>query len=101
MYLPSELSHEKRCEVCTAFEKYVNLCQTLFEEEEAVPHWAKLEILNSSSSSFAEISRQERVLKQLRERYDLKGFAKVKKELDPKGILSNEIVDVILGSVEK
>ena len=99
MYLPSELTHEKRREVCRAFEKYVNLCLTLFEEEEAVPHWAKLEILNSSS--FAEISRQERVLKQLRERYDLKGFAKVKKELDPNGILSNEIVDVILGSVEQ
>ena len=82
----------RRCRpsVCR-FKDYVNLSKReLFLKYAAVEHWAKIEP--------AELNKQELALlqKRLRNHYPMAQFNSYRKQLDPKGVLSNEFVDLVL-----
>ena len=67
------------------------LCkQALFQQYAAVEHWAKIEP--------AELNSKELKLlqKQLHIHYPMAHFNAARKRLDPKSILSNEFVDLVL-----
>ena len=62
----------------------------LFPKYGAVEHWAKIEP--------AELNKQELALlqKRLKEKYPMAQFNNFRKQLDPKGVLTNEFVDLVL-----
>lgn len=73
------------------FKDYVNLSkQELFPKYAAVEHWAKIEP--------AELNKRELALlqKRLRNHYPMAQFNSYRRQLDPKGVLSNEFVDLVL-----
>lgn len=73
------------------FKDYVNLSKReLFPKYAAVEHWAKIEP--------AELNKRELALlqKRLRNHYPMAQFNAFRKQLDPKGLLSNEFVDLVL-----
>ena len=90
MYLPSELSLERKESIKGAFVAYSNLVQQLCEEYGAVPHWAKLEVVGD------DCTYNERIGQQLRSRYDLELFEGVRALCDPHEILMNNITTAIL-----
>lgn len=73
------------------FKDYVNLSKrVLFPKYAAVEHWAKIEP--------AELNKRELTLlqKRLGNRYPMAAFHAFRKQLDPKGILASEFVDLVL-----
>lgn len=64
--------------------------RVLFPKYAAVEHWAKIEP--------AELNKREltSLQQRIRDRYPLASFHAFRKQLDPKGILSNEFVDLVL-----
>ena len=72
---------------------YVNLSKrVLFPKYGAVEHWAKIEP--------AELNKRDLTLLQRRlgNRYPMAAFHSFRKQLDPKGILTNEFVDLVLAN---
>lgn len=73
------------------FKEYVTLCKReLFPKYEAVEHWAKIEPAELNSKEIKLLQ------KRLRNHYPMEDFDAARKRLDPKGILSNEFVDLVL-----
>lgn len=76
--------------VCS-FKEYVNLSKReLFPKHAAVEHWAKIEPAELNKRELASLQRR------LGNRYPIAQFNSYRKQLDPKGVLSNEFVDLVL-----
>lgn len=90
MYLPS---HEdpRRIEVTQAFRKYCEVIQPLLDEYDAHAHWAKIELPDKSDRDYGKKVEGMRV--RLSRRYPVHEFNELRKATDPKGILSNELID--------
>lgn len=92
MYLPEGPGTETaRNEVTSAFRKYKAACESLWVEIGAVEHWAKIEMPATGKERFALQSRTAR-------KYPLDAFNAVRALLDPKGILSNPLMDTVLSA---
>lgn len=89
MYLPSSDDEMEREKIKSAFMEYRGLCKSkLWQKYNAIEHWAKFE---KEETEICQKNLQERI----RSRLDIDGFLKMKKELDPKGTLSNDLVESI------
>jgi L-galactono-1,4-lactone dehydrogenase len=87
MYLPQE--KEQRKAITQKFFEYRDACFSTWQQYKAYEHWAKIEIPIQPEIRAALKSR-------LSEKYPIEEFKKLKQELDPKGILNNDLTDMIL-----
>ena len=91
MYLPSDdqLTRER---ITARFRAYCELeRKAVLEKYGAHHHWAKIEAAGEPGSARLEHQRQR-----LRERFATKQLAKARRELDPKGIMSNTLFNAVL-----
>jgi len=86
-------------EITAAFDEYVHAIEPLMDKYDAVPHWAKLEIPRAGQAEWE--GRRDRLLRRVRARYPVEAFNAARKEVDPKGILSNSIVNAVFGPGEE
>ena len=97
MYLPPDEAQRKL--VTEKFREYVRLMQPLLDEYGAQVHWAKIEA--PAQDTAADKARYEKEVKALRERiaakYPVKEFNDYRNALDPRRILSNELIETIFG----
>jgi len=88
MYLPSQ-EPAVRAQITAAFNAYKELCiERLWGKYGAVEHWAKVELPDSSE-------KLEDLRRRLRERFPVDAFNAARRKLDPKNILSNDLIDGI------
>mmetsp|Transcript_18685 Transcript_18685/g.56485 ORF Transcript_18685/g.56485 Transcript_18685/m.56485 type:complete len:605 (-) Transcript_18685:704-2518(-) len=89
MYLP-EADEEGRASITAKFKEYVAMAEAgVAARFGAVPHWAKAEIP-------AHPAELRELRARLAQRYPTVRFAAARRQLDPKGILSNTLVDTLL-----
>jgi L-galactono-1,4-lactone dehydrogenase len=91
MYLPPGQSEAERREITRQFRKYTERMQPLMDEYGAKMHWAKIELPSPDDGDYNK--RLSRLQEDLRKGYPTRDFMALKKALDPKGILSNKLVD--------
>lgn len=97
MYLPDAAvlgkgTSNMRSDITHSFRSYKYACEReLWPKYKAVEHWAKIEMPQS---------KEERSMLSNRmiNKYPLQEFQQLRKLFDPKGILSNQLLDVILCS---
>jgi len=88
MYLPTS-DPAQRSEITARFNHYKQLCMDrIWEKYGAVEHWAKVEV---PATSGGVTQLQER----LQKRFPVDEFNRARARLDPKNILSNELVDTL------
>ncbi len=90
MYLPEgEGAEKERDDIKNTFWRYKGACEKLWAPIGAVEHWAKIELPSTD---------KERIALQLRmaNKYPLDVFNAVRSLFDPKGILSNELMNTVL-----
>jgi L-galactono-1,4-lactone dehydrogenase len=129
MYLPPGQTDKQRIEIKRRFAQYVEAMQPLLVEYNAHAHWAKIELPEPDSLEFLRysvnqrnnenkswipsvfkgeplpkpLSYEEKVLDmktRIAERYDVEEFNSYRRVLDPHGVLSNEMMDELFGSVK-
>ena len=97
MYLPvseSENDEQKRQEITHRFKgEYCNLLREIgqLSKYNAVSHWAKLEVPNT-------IHDLIQLKKSLGQKYPLDEFNALRLEYDPKNILGNDLINLVLGT---
>ena len=75
---------------CCRFAEYVKMChEQLVPKFKAVDHWAKIEVVDLTPEDKTLVRRR------IAERYPVKEFNAARLRLDPKGILSNHIIEDI------
>ena len=90
MYMPDD---ESRTDVTARFRDYTRIMNKLSEKFGAHAHWAKIELPRTNrADSMLQITRLRR---RLRERFDIKSFNDARAHLDPRGVLSNRVVDIL------
>jgi L-galactono-1,4-lactone dehydrogenase len=93
MYLCSE-DEQIRTQITQAFKEYTDRVGTQLETEfDAFHHWAKIEVPTTAAE-------REEVRARLARRLPVAEFNALRKELDPKNILANSMVDEIFGVPE-
>jgi L-galactono-1,4-lactone dehydrogenase len=85
MYLPPNQSEEQRQMITKRFEDYSRILYPLIEEYKGQVHWAKIE----ASSDANDLDRSRKLI---RAKYPVKDFNRLRKILDPKHIMSNELI---------
>ncbi|KAK4538322.1 hypothetical protein CDCA_CDCA17G4347 [Cyanidium caldarium] len=99
MYLPTE-DAEVREQITQKFIEYKTACAEpggLWEQYDAHEHWAKIEVPRRNGQSVDVVEQQtERMRRRIRERYPVAEFQRLHAELDPKHIMTNELVEVLL-----
>lgn len=97
MYLPAD--EEQRVKVTEKFREYSRLMQPLMDEYGAQVHWAKIEAPPQDTA--ADRDRYTSEVTALRKRaaakYPVKEFNDYRNALDPRRILSNDLIDTIFG----
>jgi len=90
MYLPTQDPAERKA-IEDAFYDYKQVVEKINEEGDfkAVTHWAKIEVPRTD-----EVVEQER--KKLAKRYPLKAFEELRSKVDPKRVLTNDLIDTLL-----
>lgn len=89
MYLPLE-DEERRKAITDRFFAYSGrMLEEICPKYNATEHWAKIE---APAGERALLAKQER----LRSRFPIREFNEVRKEVDPKNILANELFDSLL-----
>ncbi len=68
------------------FFRYCKLLDGLMPKYNAVEHWAKIEVPHLDL---------EAARRRMRDRYPVKAFNSWRRELDPKNILANDIIDTL------
>jgi len=97
MYLPlseSEKDEQKRLEITHRFKgEYCNLLREIgqLDKYNAVSHWAKLELPNT-------IADLIRLKQSIGEKYPLDEFNAMRLEYDPKNLLGNDLLNLVLGT---
>jgi L-galactono-1,4-lactone dehydrogenase len=91
MYLPPSQTEDQRTAITRNFNEYIARLQPLFEEVGAKTHWAKVELPPADSPDYDDrlLSQQ----RQMRALYPVDEFMAIKAALDPRGILSNKLVE--------
>ena len=90
MYMPDD---ESRTDVTARFRDYTRIMNKLSEKFGAHAHWAKIELPRTNrADSMLQVTRLRR---RLRERFDIKSFNDARAHLDPRGVLSNRVVDIL------
>jgi L-galactono-1,4-lactone dehydrogenase len=91
MYLPPSQTEDQRTAITRNFHEYIARLQPLFEEVDAKTHWAKVELPPADAPDYDDrlLSQQRRI----RELYPVDEFMAIKAALDPRGILSNKLVE--------
>jgi L-galactono-1,4-lactone dehydrogenase len=93
MYLCTEDARQRKA-ITDAFANYRGIvARELDEPFEAYVHWAKLEVP-------AAAEERDALAQRLAARYPLQSFVAARRRLDPKGILSNEAMDVFLAAAQ-
>lgn len=70
------------------FREYVKLChEQLMPKYKAIDHWAKVEVVDLTPEDKALVRRR------MAERYPVTAFNAARKQLDPKTIFSNHIIE--------
>ena len=93
MYMPDD---ENREAITVQFRAYMKIMNTLAERYGAHAHWAKIELPQEDDVKYSlQLMKMKR---RLREKYPVKAFNEARKRLDPKGILSNGMIDTLFGS---
>eukprot|EP00300_Choanocystis_sp_HF-7_P012353 c17855_g1_i1.p1 GENE.c17855_g1_i1~~c17855_g1_i1.p1 ORF type:complete len:182 (-),score=49.89 c17855_g1_i1:1-546(-) len=90
MYLPPN-DEEERNRVTQRFNRYASVMENMLDKHGAVSHWAKQEIPESSEGL-------QRLRSRIRRRFDVEEFVNWREKLDPKHILSNQLLDTIFDS---
>jgi len=89
-YLPSE-DPDQRHKITESFTgRYCEMMRRVGQPMGAVTHWAKIE--QPKSMAQLELAKSA-----LQERYPVEKFNALRKQLDPKGILSSAHIDVLFG----
>ena len=90
MYLPTEVQ-EERDRITEAFRQYAAREEALLGDKYGIRvHWAKIELPKGEAERKA---ARETMAK----RYPVDAFEAKRKELDPKGILANDMIEGLLG----
>ncbi len=128
MYLPPGQTDAQRTQIKERFTQYVDAMQPLLVEYNAHAHWAKIELPDPDSLEFLRytvnlrneskswipsvfkgeplpkpLSYEEKILSmktRIAERYNVDEFNSYRRVLDPRGVLSNEMMDELFGSVK-
>ncbi|XP_051138739.1 L-galactono-1,4-lactone dehydrogenase, mitochondrial [Andrographis paniculata] len=91
MYLPT-MDARQRKQITEEFFHYRHLTQTtLWDEYSAYEHWAKIEVPKAQDELAALQAR-------LRKRFPVDAYNQARKELDPNGILSNNMIEKLFPS---
>eukprot|EP00899_Mesostigma_viride_P000967 jgi/Mesvir1/10871/Mv14212-RA.1 len=88
MYLPPGQSEEQRDLITSRFREYGKLVRARGRDYALATHWAKLEV-PEDAGELAELRAS------ITKRFPVEEFARARKELDPKGVLSNTWVDAL------
>jgi L-galactono-1,4-lactone dehydrogenase len=99
MYLPPNQSDAQRQEITRSFRQYVELMRPLCEEYGAQAHWAKIEPPTQESVGDRLIDTDEvsYLQRHLQKKYPVKEFNQYRDALDPRRILSNELIETLFG----
>lgn len=91
MYLPPSANFQYQGDsiITQEFAKIVKALEPLYDEYNAIPHWAKVEIPKDDG-------QLEALKNRLRTKYDLHTFRQVRKEYDPNEILSSPLMDTLV-----
>ena len=93
MYMPND---ENRQDVTNKFREYMKIMNKLGDRYDAHAHWAKIELpYEDDTNYFLNLMKMKRRLK---EKYPVHAFNQARKVLDPKNILSNEMMDTLFSS---
>lgn len=88
MYLPT-MELVERMRIRSAFEEYKKKCEVaVWEKYDAVEHWAKVEIPEEKED-------QQRLRERFRRKYPLERYKQARRELDPKDLLGNRLLNFI------
>lgn len=94
MYMPEE-DDTTRAQVTDKFREYMKVMNALCERYQGHAHWAKIELPQEDDVNyFLNVMKMKRRLK---EKYPVDEFNQARKQLDPKGILSNNMMDTLFG----
>ncbi|WOL11477.1 hypothetical protein Cni_G20240 [Canna indica] len=94
MYLPTTDPRQRK-EITEEFFSYRRLTQdTLWDKYSAYEHWAKIEVPKDNEELAA-------LRERLRKRFPVETYNKVRRELDPKRILSNALLEKLFPTMEK
>ena len=93
MYIPNENDRE---EINQTFQKYMNVMNKLSSKYGGHAHWAKIELPHEDDIDyFLNLMKMRR---RLREKYPVDAFNRARGKLDPKGVLSNHLIDKLFGT---
>lgn len=95
MYMPPGQGESQRAEITKRFEAYADIMRTVGKKYGIVPHWAKIELPSGSNKNSCELSKTQELRRVIRQRYDVARFNKARRMLDPKGILSNDLINTV------
>lgn len=91
MYLPSENERQRR-EITDRFKgQYCDLLRTVGKDVNAASHWAKLEL---PDTVWKILDLQE----SMQSRYPVNSFNETRRFLDPQNILSNQLINLAMGT---
>merc|ERR1712216_1065027 len=94
MYMPEE-DDTTRAQVTDKFREYMKVMNALCERYQGHAHWAKIELPREDDVDyFLNVMKMKRRLK---EKYPVDEFNQARKQLDPKGVLSNNMMDTLFG----
>ena len=89
-YIPTQNENERK-EISESFRKYSRIMDQLCDKHNAIGHWAKIETSNLNENEIEKC--KNRIKRYYGERLDL--FQKYRNEFDPKGLLGNDVIDVL------
>ena len=92
MYMPND---ESRASVTEKFREYMKVMNKLSERYDAHAHWAKIELPKEDDVEY--FSKLMKMKRRLKEKYPVDEFNSARQQLDPKGILSNDMVNILFG----
>ena len=100
MYMPDGDENDNdartREQVTQTFRQYMKVMNALSERYSAHAHWAKIELPQEEEVDyFLNVLKMKRRLK---EKYPVDAFNRARGKLDPKGILSNAMMDTLFGT---
>lgn len=99
MYLPPGQSPESRAAITRAFDQYCALVEPLVNEFHGQTHWAKIELPGRGTEPCNSGSHKHRLQvmqRKIQDRYPVKEFNELRKALDPRNILGNDLIDTVL-----